>query len=486
MKKISILLVALCTMGAANAQKKQDFTLIKDGKATSKFKKHVQQLLSGQMLQQQVAQKPTAIGHRLIGIARQDGASIAWDSTALKYSGTNGSVHDYNYMRYQIGTNSFGFNPSYYPYDFSRIPVKSDSAWYWEYNGSNYQPSEYYYANHLSNGSLSTMQTMYFDNGAPDGSDKYINVFNLQGKLQRMLAFEDVGGGNYDSIGKMEYKYDNLGNKIVKDSLFDYNAGDWDLTLVIHYTYSSSGTLDSMIFFEDAGAAGWQPSMGYVHLFDNNQRLIRVVGLQDMGTGLTPVVLDTFEYAGNLPYFKKLTEYTLDISTSAFVPNSLIEKHINGSNLPDTMYVCLYNGASWDTSNMMSYQYDANNNVETVNVFSGVETTAALSLISKTKYYYESYTYTPSQVATIVPRAAMTVFPNPTNGAITLQWKQADSKRYQIEMVNATGQKIMTQSFLWKEQQQTLSLASLPTGMYWIAVRNQEGAIIFHTAVQKQ
>jgi len=117
------------------------------------------------------------------------------------------------------------------------------------------------------------------------------------------------------------------------------------------------------------------------------------------------------------------------------------------------------------------------------NLYSNV---AVLPLVMNVRYYYEPFTYTPASVAAVAPKATMVIYPNPTRSNVTLQWKEADGKRYQIELLNVAGQKILSQSFLWKEPQQQLSLESLTAGTYWIAVRNQEGAVIYHAAVQKQ
>lgn len=483
MKRVTTLLAALCIIGSANAQKKNDYSIVKDGQPTGRFQQYVKHRMSLQSVQQAAAQKPTATGYRLIGIANLTDTYAPIDSTALKYSGTNGSTYDFNYMKYIIGDEFFGFTPNYHPYDFSSMPVKSDTATFYEFDGSNYSATNQYNANHLPNGKFSSLEKMYFNSNVPDGSDKYINVFDGQGKLQRMVYLENPGGAGYDSVGKIEYAYDNLGNKIVRDSLFDYNAGDWELSGVLQFTYTGSGLIDSLIIWEDAGAAGWKPSVAYVHLYDNSQRLIRVIGMQEIGAGLTPVVLDTFEYSGSLTYFKTLTEYTLDMSTSSFVPSAMFDKNINSSNLPDTMYILSYNSAAWDTVAFTSYQYNSNNNVMLENLYSNV---AVLPLVMNVRYYYEPFTYTPASVAAVAPKATMVIYPNPTRSNVTLQWKEADGKRYQIELLNVAGQKILSQSFLWKEPQQQLSLESLTAGTYWIAVRNQEGAVIFHAAVQKQ
>lgn len=483
MKRVTTLLAALCIIGSANAQKKNDYLIVKDGQPTGRFQQYVKQRLSQQSLLQTTAQKPTATGYRLTGKTNISQTYIPMDSTALKYSGTNGSTYDFNYMQYLIGDEFFGFTPNYHPYDLSSMPVKSDTATFYEFDGSNYKRTNQYNAGHLPNGKFSSLEIMYYNSPLPDGSDIYINVFDGQGKLQRMVFLENPGGAGYDSVGKMEYVYDNLGNKIVRDSFFDYNAGDWELSAVLQFTYTGAGLIDSLIIWEDAGAAGWKPSVAYVHLYDNSQRLIRVIGMQEMGAGLAPVVLDTFEYSGSLTYFKTLTEYTLDMSSSSFVPSSMIDKNINSSNFPDTMYILTYSGSAWDTFAFTSYQYNSNNNVIQENLHSNL---AAIPLSRIIKYYYEPYNYTPTSVAAVAPKAAMTIYPNPTKSNFTLQWKEADGKRYQIELLNVAGQKILSQSFLWKEPQQQLSLESLTAGTYWIAVRNQEGAVIFHAAVQKQ
>lgn len=480
MKQLSILILAASIATTTQAQKKENyFSIIKNGKSTEQFQSHVRGLLS-QQSQQHVA-KPTAIGHRLKAAVTNDASNTIMDTTLLKYSGTNGSTYDFNYMKYQTGYSSFGFSPNLFPYDYSSVSIKSDSVWNWTFDGTGFTISNINAASHNSNGTFNFIEDFYFNAGAPDGSDKYMNVLDGQGRQSQMYYLENTTG-SYDSTGKMLVTYDN-NNRVIADSIYDYNAGDWESSGLIRFTYDVSGNLDSFMLMQDAAPNGWQPVVVYKHYFDNSKRLIKVVGFQDLGVGLQPVVMDTFEYTGNLNFFSKLSEFTVDPNTGLMSPNYLIEKHLNSNNLPDTMYTLQYNAVTiWDTLSVNTYQYNADNNLEYQEYYSNISS----PLMATYRYYYESYNYTPASVNSLSTKAAMVVYPNPTANEITLQWKEGKNVNTTVSLYNMMGQQLMSQPIQWNSTTQQLSLTSFSSGMYLLVVKDAIGNILFNTTVQKQ
>lgn len=483
MKQLSILLLAATVATTTQAQQKENrFSIIKNGKSTEQFQNHVRSLLSHQT-QQQIA-KPTAVGHRLKAAVTKDASNTIMDTTLLKYSGTNSSTYDFNYMKYQTGYSSFGFTPNLYPYDFSSISIKSDSVWNWTFDGTSFTISYINAASHNNNGTFNFIEDFYFNAGAPDGSDKYMNVIDGQGRQSQMYYLENTTG-TYDSTGKMLVTYDN-NNRVIADSIYDYNAGDWESSGLIRFTYDVSGNLDTFMLMQDAAPNSWEPIVAYKHYFDNSKRLIKVVGFQDQGAGLQPVVMDTFEYTGNLNFFSKLTEFTVDPNTSLMSPSYLIEKHLNSNNLPDTMYTMQYNAVTiWDTLSVNTFQYNADNNVEYQNYYSTVSPISS-PLMAAYKFYYETYNYTPASVNSLSTKAAMVVYPNPTTNEITLLWKEGKNINTTVSLYNMMGQQLMSQPIQWNSTTQKLSLTSLSSGMYLLVVKDANGNILFNTTIQKQ
>lgn len=68
------------------------------------------------------------------------------------------------------------------------------------------------------------------------------------------------------------------------------------------------------------------------------------------------------------------------------------------------------------------------------------------------------------------------VFPNPTAGAVQLQFDNASTGQYMIEVYNALGQQMSaTQFTATPSSRATVSLAEFANGIYFITVRKIDG-----------
>src|SRR5690606_5796876 len=102
-KTLTILFIAYGSIVNAQTHLPQVFSTEKGNKPDN-FHAHVMQLLKNQ--QAATAQKPTAIKERVIAQSVSDSNMFLEDSTVIKYSGTNGSRFDYNFMSYRYGYSS--------------------------------------------------------------------------------------------------------------------------------------------------------------------------------------------------------------------------------------------------------------------------------------------------------------------------------------------------------------------------------------------
>ena len=478
MKKLFMILLA-ASGSLANAQTKVNNPFA--GKKPDPYHKHVMSLLKAQ--QAPVAHKTTAMKQRVIAQAGRDAGMNVIDSTLLKYTGTNGSRFDYNFMLYSYGHSSFGLTPNYYPYDFSQIDVKHDSLYSWADGGSGVlDAASISHAQHSSTGMLAMLEEGYFDNGAFDMATMYSNTFDAQGRLSQLVYLEDVGSG-FDSVGKLVRTY-NSNNKPVADTIYDYSGSGWDQSGMLLHTYASNGKLDTLYILSSDGMGGWSADQVYVHTHDNSGRLKAVVGYVDMGSGLMPVVADTFTYTGTNSFFTTLSEY--QDNGSGLMPAVQLDKHINGAGLPDTMWINQYDMAtsSWFPMVKMDFEYNTDNNPEEqiISMYNG----GSFDLLQTTHYYYELFDDGIQNVHNTVKNADITLYPNPATSDLNMVWNEADGKRAMVEIINASGQKIASQSFNWKEKNQKISLGNLTPGIYWLIVKDASGVVTFRQSVVKQ
>ena len=69
------------------------------------------------------------------------------------------------------------------------------------------------------------------------------------------------------------------------------------------------------------------------------------------------------------------------------------------------------------------------------------------------------------------------VFPNPTDAFLNVQWTESSQSARQLELVDATGRIVLTQTALSNTEQ--LDLSNIPSGFYLLNVRlgGQEGSL---------
>ncbi len=479
-KTLTILFIAYGSIVNAQTHLPQVFSTEKGNKPDN-FHAHVMQLLKNQ--QAATAQKPTAIKERVIAQSVSDSNMFLEDSTVIKYSGTNGSRFDYNFMSYSYGYSSFGFTPNYYPYDFQEADVQLDALCNWSDDGNGLDTSVLLYGQYTATGMLSKMEEIDYNMGTFDYASIYANTYNAQGGLAQLIYLEDNGSG-YDSVGKLTRTYDNNNRKTV-DTLFDYSSGLWDISGIFRFTYGATGLLDSFYIISSDGAGGWNTDAIYVHTHDNSGRVETVTGYSDLGSGMIAVVTDTFQYTGSNTYFTNLIEY--QYNGSGLEPLLMISKNLGANNLPDTMWYSQYDFAmnTWVPMMQSAISYNSQDNPVQQEVAVDMSG-SGFDVMQIIRYYYEQYDDQPQSASALLKNADITLYPNPAASTLNMTWNNADGKRTTVELINTAGQKLYAQSFPWKEKNQTLSLENLTPGMYWVVIRNAAGAVLFRQPVVKQ
>lgn len=409
--------------------------------------------------------------------------TAAADSMHYYYSGTNGSKFNYDYMYFDYYY-PMNLNPSDYPYLWDVVDVLADSVKMWVRDTSgNFILGDRTHASFTASKKVSNYIQDYFLDGAADGSDRFLNSFNSLGNITQMIGLTEVGSG-FDSTAKILFYY-NSQNQRIADSIWEYDAGDWNATAAVSYTYDAAGNITRMNVFADAGAPiGWINALRYDHTFYTNNTLKTVIGYQfGGGGGLAPVVKDTFVHDPSGNFSIHLWEY--NYNAGAWVPSIAIDKTLNSAGMPDTVTTSTWNTVDneWTPSSVVAFTYNSFQNPESYMAYDPAVTPAALT--STHNYYYEVYDE-PNTVGNTTKTEKMTVYPNPANNTVSIRREAADGKSVTVQLLNAAGQISYSESFNWNKQTQQIGLNSLSAGMYWLVVRDVQGNVLHRQGLLKQ
>ena len=194
---------------------------------------------------------------------------------------------------------------------------------------------------------------------------------------------------------------------------------------------------------------------------------------------------DSFGYTTGLDYstYEKSLN-CIDGSPASFIIRT---KHINSINLPDTLYQMeyYYADSTFISGAKYSYTYDSYDEpVLALQYTFNIDTTLTSGTYSTTPdyinhYYYELY-YERGNVNSVknTPTAAedLKIYPNPATSTVNISRPDAARGAYTIiKIVNATGQTVHSESMPWLNETETIYIAGLTPGMYWIMVQDKAG-----------
>jgi hypothetical protein len=477
-----ILTLSLIVLGAASLNAQTSNPYIKDENArASAFRKHMSMMLDRQ--QADAKMKTTVLTERIIARSGYELNTSTvpniFDSIHYVYSGTNGSKFNFNYMDFD---NFFApdFGPFDYPYDMSTLPVMADSVRFWSKDSATgpLVLDELTTAAFNTNKKLTSSGDYYFDMGMPDGADVYYHSYDAQGRLTTITGLYD-GGSGLDSSNKIVFYYNAQGQHY-RDSVYEYDNGQWKTAGVINYAFDAAGnitnvTIDVMIL------STWTTVAKYDNTFYSNNKLQISTEYYFSGVSLLPGTKDSFGYANNSVFATFQEEYA--INNGLWEPQFRSTKHLNAQSLPDTILFEVYNNNNWMAAQRDVYTYTSYGNPQEKHVYNANGTTWDLSIIRH--FYYEIYN-DPNNVQDLAEQERMNVYPNPVSNELNISWANGSGKKVSLELINATGQRTFTKSVTWKEDHETISVQQLAPGMYWLAVKDEAGNVVFRQGVVKQ
>lgn len=437
--------------------------------------------------QQAALQKTTGTKLRIIAESEYDLQTTPInkiDSSNFKYFGSNGSTYypsQENYQNYYPPFLSIGGNGDAY----TTINPMADSIRYWQYNtdSASFNLINEIAASYTSAGHINT----YEDKGSSYYAyhTRYSNTYNNIGQLKQILGLEyDTVAHTWDSSTKYTYTYSAQG-KLMRDSLYEWDAneGEWSLYAIIKHSYDANGNEKQTDFTVDAGSSFVSVLRAELTFYPNNQQKTFIF-FQNMGSGLAPDTKDTFAtQPSGLNYATESWTYYND--NNQWKKYSHRVMIVNNQNMPDSILYDLWNDttSSYNKNNVTVFTYNSDNLPTQWNSY--VFPTSSTTQLQNTHYfYYESFT--PSGIEQTKLNTKITLYPNPTNDALHLEWKEGIGKQVNLSITNTAGQLLRSESFTWHQATEIISLQTLAPGNYFIRVSDIQRGAIFSTQFVKK
>lgn len=283
---------------------------------------------------------------------------------------------------------------------------------------------------------------------------------------------QNWNGSSWDNDEKNYYEYDvnhniNLQTKSVWDAIND----EWLYDYKNAYVYS--GHLLSERIFSDwnVGLNMFVDVSRYTYTYDSHGNRLSVHRDNWSGSAWVNYSRTTYTY-NSTDFVTLILEENWNSSTSTWVNNQREVNTYDGNN-NKTQYLLQYwdNGTmAWRNGVKDDYVYDSNNNklqyiYATWNIPSSI-----WDYQTRTDYYYSAFDATS---ITELFSNKLSVFPNPTNGEITIDSREINAN--QIVISDMSGRVVYDESN--PVSGRTINLRSYGTGIYNISVTDEAGDI---------
>lgn len=453
MKKILLSVLTSATALSLHAQQ-QDYRLeLRDQLVNS--------IMKQQAATTRVAAKTTGSKERLISTKSyfQTGATyVLFDSAVLHYSGTKGSLFDFNKMIYNIYSLP---DQSDYPtlymhttspndiadvlydsaqdYTFSSGTVSIATSYYRQYSGNFTSRSSYTYYDTMQSGNIYS--------------------YNASGDVTSIVNFTR-SPSSYDTSYISYFSY-NSSEQLIRDSGTTKDiSGIYKPYFKESYGYDASGHIsDVTLFYVNTSTSGWQPYSKY--LIDYNAAgKVNTVSI-DTGISFVQYYKTTYSYTPGVNYYTGTTDSLW--SGTNWQSYATMAKYLNAAHLPDSM-VSIY-ALGYKTKHV--YRYDAANNitVDTTYTITSGSTSANFQ-----QYFYEAY---PDAVHDVkLPSIAVQLYPNPATSIMNINMQNTTGNTpLQLSIYNEQGQ-IVKRAFLnTLNGHAIMHIEDLASGIYFVNIQ---------------
>jgi hypothetical protein len=403
------------------------------------------------------------------------------DSVNVGYILNGTSTYDYNLMLY----------PYNYPYStspmfnfkgvYTKPQILYNSYNHWTVNpatlvyGFYQQDSNTYdFSNNLTN------NITWFADSSAMPNLIHENRFNSNNDVDTSYQNNYTGGTSTPAF-KQFFTY-NASNYLIKDSTYQYHLGSWYIVSKTFYLYDGSNNLIKIDQYANTQDTTFLlpliEQFQYLNTYDGSGRLSAVVTNFWDGAGLNPYVRDTFNYTGASTFHTDWKQYQYDAINGYWAPQSFMQKNLNGAGLPDSININLFDSIlnAWVPSVKQIITYNAADNPIKLDEYWYNFVTFPTTPDFETTYYYETFTNTTEAESVADKKYNFTLFPNPNNGNIQLNYTLEENAV--ISLFDCTGKNIKNINLLPGNNLINLNLTEISNGVYYYNVVSNQGKIV--------
>lgn len=425
------------------------------------------------------AARTTGIRERVIAESkyiRNNGWTFE-DSTRYFYTGTKGSVYNFNTLSHNFKYHIMDGLPFDFIGNAYTPEVEMDSIHHHETVGSTV-PDDKVKVVYDADGDILDYKMLMYDNGTQDNGDHFINTYNAQGYLRESLLLM-YNGTQWDSANRKVFTYNSQGLP-VSDTTFIYDSG-WRPGQRERITYNAANKVVKVETDEwSVTNAAWEDGLTCnVSYYGNGKVKDMTLGI-DVGGVLISVYKDSLSYASGTDFFN-FRQISMQMTGMALEPVMRYSRHLNAQSLPDTAILESNNNGSWILQEKDLLFYNTSKNPILKIVRNSGDTA-----IQQVHYYYEQYN-DPTSATTIVHAADVLVYPNPATSELSIAWSDAEqNKSVSVVICNLAGQKVYSEQFQWKGKVQRISTTGLAPGTYLLSLTDAQGRRLHAQSILKQ
>lgn len=433
------------------------------------------------------AQSVPVYDQRVIGILttfyNDDQDVISKDSLVYSYSGNRSSVfkaYDYNTSNYH-----YGFQSSYNPdlseladmpepsNDVQRLNVQFDKFAYYQVTPFNkiYNFNTYHTAAYKENN-----VTRLDRQSSPSSSQVYRRIVERanNGLILSVTTVDiDNAQGTWDTVYRRIAGYDNK-LRVVSDSIFSING--YNKSLSYKYVYDPEGRVTALQQFYSEDRKKWTYIRQYLLGYDNNGNYNSWIHLQaNSVTSVWDTISKTtwnYDSQGRL-----LGRYYRNASGVRLIESSYT-MHYNDEGDIDTL--TYKQDHQFEELQKVIFYYNEHHNPDSAYVYESSGGRYRDNPSAITKYYYEEYNddsvYRPRP-----PEKEVLIFPNPSNGTITIRWNdKKPSAPVYVLLYAPNGQFVRKEYIKDIAPDNTVNFTGIASGIYYLRITTQSGGLL-HT-----
>jgi hypothetical protein len=342
---------------------------------------------------------------------------------------------------------------------------------YQEWNGStwvNYGKDTYTYDTHNNETSYLSQEWM---SGAWENSYQSISAYDANNNLTSEYSQMWYSGAWENSIQSI-YTYD--ANNNMTSSLIQFGFGaTWENSYKITYTYDIYNKLTTELGQNWIGS-DWMDFWQFFYTYNASNNLINVLEKNWNGSAWVNSSQTNSTYNANN---KLITELSQSWTGSDWTNYAKVSYDYDANMNNTSVLYQNWTGSAWTNNSQDTYTFDIYNIIKS-EVYKYFDMDGTTVMYGDSMYYYFSTVVTgiPDLIADIA-----TVYPNPTNGKITISSKDIISS---IEIYNLSGNRIYSDFKIKQQTSKEIDLTGFPKGTYFVKIYSETKSFIRKIIVQ--